>query len=158
MKKILFVLVAFILAINVMGLSVEAVAERPNRVYGVVTVDGNSLEDATIRVKNLDRGTEETTTTNDNGSYEVIIMAGNNDEMRVEVNYKDKYVNSKEFEIVDHNTNYEINFEFESSPITVIGHKVVDLFLGFDVYSFLVYTILILTIIILIMKMIKISR
>lgn len=155
MKKILFILIAFILAINVMGLSVEGASERLNRVYGVVTVDGNALEEADISVKNLDRGYEVTTKTNDNGSYQVFILASNNDEISIEVNYEDKYVNRKEFEIVDHNTNYEVNFEFESSTITVIGHKIVDLLFGFDIYSFLIYFIMILSIVLLLMKIIK---
>ena len=159
MKKIIMYLLTFIFIINVMGMIASSQgAERPIRVYGNVLIDGESFEDVQIRVKNIDRAYEETDITDDNGSYEVFINGRNNDRIRVEVSFEDEYENDNEFEIEDHKGNYEINFEFESSPLTRVSHQLVDLFFGFDLFTFLIYLILIMFVCLLFAKIIKISK
>ncbi|TET57426.1 MAG: carboxypeptidase regulatory-like domain-containing protein [Promethearchaeota archaeon] len=121
------------------------------RVYGNVILDGNAVENANIIVKNLDQGTQESEDTNGTGEYELFIMARNKDQIRVEVSF-DSFENFNEFEVFDHEVNYEINFEFVSSPVTLVVKKISDILFGHSIVTFMVYLILILFILLLMMK------
>lgn len=134
MKKSIYILIGILLLTNI---SVIGVCSRPPdgektiRVYGNVYLDNDPLEGASISVKNLDRGYEESTTTNSDGYYEVFINGKNNDEVRIEVEYDD-IEDDREFEIVDGKINYEFNFEFESTPVRKTYHKIVSLVIGLN--------------------------
>jgi len=154
-KRIIFDLFVFIILINSMALAVVDVdAQSSNklvRVYGNVILDGNAVENANIIVKNLDQGTQESEDTNGTGEYELFIMARNKDQIRVEVSF-DSFENFNEFEVFDHEVNYEINFEFVSSPVTLVVKKISDILFGHSIVTFMVYLILILFILLLMMK------
>lgn len=150
--KILIMLFTFILTISVMGLTVESQSSNKLiRVYGRVVLDSNPVDNANIIVKNLDQGTQESDDTNQTGEYEIFILARNNDEIRVEVSF-DSFENFNEFEVFDHELNYEINFEFVSSPVTLVVKKISDVLFGHNIVTFMVYVILILFILLMMMK------
>lgn len=125
MKKQIMAIVLFILMINI-GIVVEANrsrSERMIRVYGTVTIDGNGVDGADIVVRNLDKGYEESTTTNDSGYYEVFIKAVDNNKIKVNVNF-DEYNNDKSFVLEKFKSNYEIDFDFESTPDVQMVKKI----------------------------------
>ena len=125
MRKILLGILVVIM-ISTIGNVVEANrsrSERMIRVYGTVTIDGNGVEGADIVVKNLDRDYEETTKTNSSGYYEIFIKAVDNNKIKVNVNF-DEYNNDKSFVLEKFKSNYEIDFEFESTPDVQMVKKI----------------------------------
>lgn len=161
MKQIVATLM-FIFMISISGIVVEgARAERLIRVYGTVTIDSEGVDGADITVTNIDRDEVVTTTTNDSGYYEVFIKAVDNNKIKVSVN-TGEYSNEKSFVLEKFQSNYEVNFEFESGSTVIIVNKVVDFFHGFedivdwfkglDFFSILVYLILLLMVLCLIKK------
>lgn len=132
MKKIIIgIILGIVLLLNISAMSGGCYGdgEKTIKVYGTVELDGEPLEDAQITVKNLDRGYEESTDTDNDGYYEVYVNGKNNDEIKIEVEFND-IEDDREFEIQDGKNQYEINFEFESTPVRKTYHKVLNLIIG----------------------------
>jgi len=155
MKKTMSMIVGLILLINMSAVvgSCWGDGEKTIKVYGTVEMDGESVEDADISVKNLDRGYEEDTTTDEDGYYEVYINGKNNDEVRVEVEFDD-IDDDREFEIVDGDSEYEINFEFESTYVRKTYRKIVGLTFGlhWGIWEWVIFIFVILLILCMIKK------
>lgn len=123
MRKIIIALL-MVLIISTIGIVVEGTrAERMIRVYGTVTIDGEGVEGADITVRNIERGEEVTTTTNSSGYYETFIKAVDHNNIKVSVKI-DGYSNDKTFVNEKFQSNYEINFEFESTPDVKVSKKI----------------------------------
>ena len=155
MKKRMSMIFGAMLLINIIAIGgiVCGNGEKTIKVYGTVELDGNPVEDADISVKNLDLGYEESTITDNDGYYEAYINGKNNDEVRVEVEFDD-IDDDREFEIKDGDSNYEINFEFESTTVRKTYHKIVSLVLGWDwgVWEWVIFIFFILLILCMIKK------
>jgi len=117
MKKTISMIFGIILLFNIIAIGgIADGGEKTIKVYGTIELDGESVEDADIIVKNLDKGYEESTTTDEDGYYEVYINGKNHDDVEVNVDFDD-VSDDRQFEIYDGQYNYEINFEFESSTV-----------------------------------------
>ncbi len=155
MKKTIGVILGLILLINIsvmMG-SCTGDGEKTIKVYGTIELDGEPVEDADILVKNLDKGYEASTTTDDDGYYEVYINGKNHDDVEVNVDFDD-LDDDRQFEIVDGKHNYEINFEFESSPVRKTYHNIANLVFGIQwgIWEWLVFIFVILLILCMVKK------
>jgi len=123
MKKQIMTILILIIIMSISVIVVDADRhERLIRVYGNVTIDGDGVEGADITVKNIDKGYEETTKTNGSGYYEVFIKAVDNNKIKVSVSF-DEYYNHKSFVLEKFKSNYEVSFEFESTPDVHIAKK-----------------------------------
>jgi len=154
MKKTIGVILGILLLINMsMVGSCIPDGEKTIKVYGTVELDDDPVEDAVVVVKNLDRGYEESTTTDGDGYYEVYINGKNNDEVSVEVEF-DEIEDDREFEINDGEYNYEFNFDFESTVVRKTYHKVVSLVFGLEwgIWEWLICIFIILLILCMIKK------
>lgn len=139
--------------LNISSIGTIGDGEKTIKVYGTVELDGNPVEGADISVKNLDKGYEESTTTDDEGYYEVYINGKNNDEVRVEVEFDD-IEDDREFEIHDGDYNYEINFVFDSTIVRKTYHKIVSLViaLNWGIWEWLICILIVLAILCMIKK------
>ena len=132
MKKTISAILGFILLINILAIA-GSCSEHTYRVYGTIELDGEPVEDADVVVKNLDKEYEESTTTDEDGYYEVYINGESHNTIQVEVEFDD-LEEDDEFETQSHEYNYEINFDFESSepsPVKKTYHKVVNMAFGY---------------------------
>lgn len=156
MKKLNFMLVLLII-ISSMGIVISATGSpKTIRVYGEISIDGDGVEGAYVTVEDDTTHDKATDTTNGTGFYEVFILSRDDHKIIVTVEH-DSYKNDKGFIVERFNSNYELNFEFESSDGIIIVSKTVDWFYEFiniDPRDFLFYFILTLVSIILLSKVI----
>lgn len=107
-------LITILLLITIVFSSNLVVADKTIRVYGNVYLDGEPLENAEIKLKNLDRGFEISTNTDSDGYYDIFTTARDHEQLKVTVNYED-LEDSITFEIITSQEEYEINFNLEDS-------------------------------------------
>lgn len=96
------------------GSSVIVKADKTIRVFGRVTSEGNGLEGAEIKVKNIDRGFEISTNTDSDGYYDIFTSARDHENFKVTATF-DSLEDSKTFEVISSQVEYEINFNLEDS-------------------------------------------
>jgi len=155
MKKTMSVILGFVLMINMLAI-VGSCSEHTYHVYGTIELDGEFVEDADVVVKNLDKSYEESTTTDEDGYYEVYINGDSHNTIKVEVEFDD-LEDDDEFETQSQEYSYEVNFEFESpepSPVKKTYYKVVNMAFGFnwDIWEWLICIFVILMIFCMIKK------
>jgi len=152
LKKQIMALIMFVIMIN-MGIVVDAHGDgyKTIRVYGNVNIDGEGVEGAYITVEDTYSGDKDNTQTNGSGYFELYICTKNDRQIKVSVEFDD-YYNDKSFIVEKYQSNYEINFEFESSPEVRTVKKFIGFIVGIDLYDSMIMIILFLLIILMLMK------
>lgn len=110
--KIKLILILFIILILLVPTNVQA--DKTIRVYGTATINSQPLENIEIKIKNMDRGFEISTYTDNNGNYEVFTTSRDHETIRVVAILNTTNQMSEEFEVVSNIVDYEVNFNFEN--------------------------------------------
>lgn len=121
------------------------------RVRGTVVLDGDPHGDVSITVINDNTGLEWSTETNDNGTYDILVPAKNNDKIIIIARFDD-IKSEKDFIVKSSQKTYEVNFDFEVPTEIHYVKKILGIFYAFEPFTTMIYFILILIAICLILK------